>query len=96
MLEAIEAEQEKIGPILTGVEGFADGLDRATPGDYATFDLTILLNPKLGGDLPFLNLTDQSEPPLTPPPFSPEKPPALPDLVKGLLAGLAAGTGAGS
>ncbi len=95
VLEAIEAEQEKIGPILTGVEGFADGLDRATPGDYATFDLTILLNPKLGGDLPFLNLTDQGEP-LTPPPFSPGKPPALPDLVKGLLAGLSPGRGAGS
>lgn len=94
VLESIEAEQERIGPILTGVEGFGDGLDRATPGDYATFDLTILLNPKLGGDLPFLNLTDKSEPPLTPPPFSPEKPPPLPDLLRGLLDSLPTRQGA--
>jgi len=96
VLEAIEAEQEKIGPILTGVEGFGDGLDRATPGDHATFDLTILLNPKLGGDLPLLNLTDKSEPPLTPPPFSPEQPPKLPDLLERLLGGLPSAKGAGS
>lgn len=69
VLKEIVAAQESIGPILTGVQAFADGLDRATPGDYAMFDLTILANPYLGGDLPLTNLVKGAGPDPGPPPL---------------------------
>jgi phospholipid/cholesterol/gamma-HCH transport system substrate-binding protein len=69
LLKQIVATQESIGPILTGVQGFADGLDRATPGDYAMFDLTILGNPYLGGNLPLTKIVPDAGPDAGPPPL---------------------------
>lgn len=59
VIEQVTAAQDHLRPLLTGIQGFADALDRATPGDYAAFDLTISASPGvlLGGDLPLLPLS---------------------------------------
>lgn len=36
---------------MTGISGFADSLDRATPGDFAMFDLTFNMVPALPAEL---------------------------------------------
>jgi phospholipid/cholesterol/gamma-HCH transport system substrate-binding protein len=58
VLARIADSQDSIVPIMTGVSAFGQQLDRATPGDYATFDLTIEGNIALGGDLPILGGVD--------------------------------------
>ncbi len=71
VVEQIAAQQSAIVPILTGVSGFGQNLDRATPGDYATFDLSIEGSIALGGDLPLLGLltSDSGIEPFTPAPI---------------------------
>lgn len=51
LVDAVIAERDEIRPIMTGITGFADALDRATPGDFAMFDLTFNLIPALPADL---------------------------------------------
>ena len=41
------AERDQIRPIMKGITAFADALDRATPGDFAMFDLTFNVIPAL-------------------------------------------------
>lgn len=75
VVEQIAAQQSAIVPILTGVSGFGQNLDRATPGDYATFDLSIEGSIALGGDLPLLGLltSDSGIEPFTPAPVPVEE-----------------------
>lgn len=51
LVDAVIAERDQIRPIMTGITGFADALDRATPGDFAMFDLTFNVIPALPVDL---------------------------------------------
>ncbi|MDR7087790.1 phospholipid/cholesterol/gamma-HCH transport system substrate-binding protein [Aeromicrobium panaciterrae] len=47
LVDAVIAERDQLRPIMTGITAFADALDRATPGDFAMFDLTFNLIPAL-------------------------------------------------
>lgn len=47
LVDAVIAERDQIRPLMTGISGFADSLDRATPGDFAMFDLTFNVIPAL-------------------------------------------------
>jgi phospholipid/cholesterol/gamma-HCH transport system substrate-binding protein len=47
LVDAVIAERDQIRPIMTGITAFADALDRATPGDFAMFDLTFNVVPAL-------------------------------------------------
>ncbi len=51
LVDAVIAERDQIRPIMTGITAFADALDRATPGDFAMFDLTFNVIPALPVDL---------------------------------------------
>ncbi len=51
LVDAVIAERDQIRRIMTGISGFADALDRATPGDFAMFDLTFNLIPALPAGL---------------------------------------------
>ena len=48
VVDAVIAERDTLRPMMTGVTAFADALDRATPGDFAMFDLTANLVPASG------------------------------------------------
>jgi len=48
VVDAVIAERDTLRPMMTGVTAFADALDRATPGDFAMFDLTANLIPASG------------------------------------------------
>ncbi len=47
LVDAVIAERDQIRPIMQGITEFANALDRATPGDFAMFDLTFNLLPAL-------------------------------------------------
>lgn len=51
LVDAVIAERDELRPIMTGITAFADALDRATPGDFAMFDLTFNVIPALPVDL---------------------------------------------
>jgi phospholipid/cholesterol/gamma-HCH transport system substrate-binding protein len=83
VLDEVLREQDQLKPLLTGIPAFGDSLDRATPGDYAAFDLTILGNIKIGEDLPLLNLDGDHQNGL---PGSDTDPvTGLPGLIEGLV-----------
>ncbi|AXT83984.1 hypothetical protein C6I20_01445 [Aeromicrobium sp. A1-2] len=76
VLDEVIHEQDRLAPLLTGITAFGDALDRATPGDFANFDLTAIgtLHVADGVDLP----PDLSAPTAT-------TMPTLPDLIGGLV-----------
>lgn len=84
VLAQIVAQQDALIPIMTGVSAFGSQLDLATPGDYATFDLSIEGAIHLSGGLPILGRLDG------PPQLGPFNPAPLPvsRLVDDLLSGL--------
>jgi len=51
LVDAVIAERDQIRPLMQGITAFADSLDRATPGDFAMFDLTFNVLPALPGGL---------------------------------------------
>lgn len=82
VLDQIVAQQDALIPIMTGVSGFGTQLDLATPGDYATFDLSIEGSLNLSGDLPIVGGLDG---PLQLGPFNPAPVP-VGQLVDDLLS----------
>lgn len=82
VLAQIVAQQDALIPIMTGVSGFGSQLDLATPGDYATFDLSIEGSLHLSGDLPIVGGLDG---PLQLGPFNPAPVP-VGQLVDDLLS----------
>ncbi len=51
LVDAVIAERDQIRRIMIGITGFADALDRSTPGDFAMFDLTFNVIPALPAGL---------------------------------------------
>lgn len=51
LVDAVIAERDKIRPLMEGITKFANALDRATPGDFAMFDLTFNVIPALPAGL---------------------------------------------
>lgn len=47
LVDAVIAERDQIRPLMNGITDFANSLDRATPGDFAMFDLTFNVIPAL-------------------------------------------------
>lgn len=94
ILDTVIRNQQSLEPTLTGVRAFARELDNATPGDFANFQLTTLLDVTVNGGAPFLDLEEGEPPALDPPEFSrPRLPGPLdsedidPRLLEGLVGG---------
>lgn len=96
ILDTVVRNQKSLEPMLTGIRAFAHRLDRATPGDFANFQLTTLLDVRVNGGLPLVDLPPGKPPALDPPEWS--SPPELPgplnpdDLDPRLLDGARGGT----
>lgn len=95
ILDTVVRNQRSLTPLLKGVSAFARQLDHATPGDFANFQLTTLLDVRVNGGLPLVDLPPGKPPALDPPEWSSE--PKLPgplnpdDLDPRLLAALPGG-----
>ena len=70
ILDSVIRNQESLVPTLTGIRAFARDLDNATPGDFANFQLTVLLDVTVNGGAPFVDLEKGKLPALDPPEFS--------------------------
>ena len=76
ILDSVIRNQDSLVPMLTGVRAFARRLDHATPGDFANFQLTTLLDVTVNGGAPLVDLENGQPPELDPPEYS--HPPKLP------------------
>lgn len=70
ILDTMVRNQRSLRPALTGVSAFAGQLDNATPVDFANFQLSVLLDARVNGGIPLLDLEEGKLPALDPPEWS--------------------------
>lgn len=85
VVDSVIAERDQLRPMMTGITAFADALDRATPGDFAMFDLTANGIPNIGGDLIDIPVTPDAATLLESDPAALVK--GIQDTVTGLVGG---------